>query len=298
MDHQIRIKFHGVRAIYPVPSKANQTTGGNTSCIEIMDGDSRLFVNAGYGLAKMGDKFLQKHKEKKQPADIAILFSDFLWDSTLGLPSFSPIHDPTSRIVILTGNRVESALDGLNDVTSNIFSPFNGFQSLAAKKEITQVTSKFKRGMWTLSTKVIQNPLTPDGATVWRITHEAGSDIGVVLLCESNEATIAETASFLKGCETLICAATRSSEIAADDITRLGFSEALTMALATNTRSLILTQFHPLMNDLQIQAELMKLQQSVLGLKERGLAKNLSIRLGTELEDMAISGADSMKAAV
>jgi predicted oxidoreductase len=298
MDHPIRIKFHGVRAIQPVPSKENQTTGGNTSCIEIIDGHSLLFINAGYGLASAGDKLDAELKVTQTHAEITILMSDFLWDSTLGLPSFSPIHESSSQIRILTGNSPGVALAGLNDVTSNIFSPFNGFHSLAAKKEILQVTSGIKTGHWTVAAKVSPNALTTEGSTIWRIKHDRGDDIGVVLLCEKNETTIAEVSCFLEGCETLICAATCHPDPIAKDENRIGFSEALTIALASKTKCLILSQYHPAMNDLDIQAELLALHESMDRFKQKGIATDLTIRLATELESISVSDVGIVKIAI
>ncbi|MEI6833797.1 MAG: hypothetical protein WCL28_07370 [bacterium] len=298
MDNPIRIKFHGVRAIHPVPSKENQTTGGNTSCIEIVDGHSLLFINAGYGLATAGDKLLAELKVTQTPAEITILMSDFLWDSTLGLPSFSPIHERSSQIKILTGNSPGVALAGLNDVTSNIFSPFNGFHSLAAKKEILQVTSGIKTGHWTIAAKVSPNGLTNEGSTIWRLKHNNGADIGVVLLCEKNETAIAEVSYFLEGCETLICAATCHPDPIAKDEHRIGFSEALTIALASKTKFLILTQYHPAMNDLDIQAELLALHESMDKFKQKGIATDLTIRLATELESISVSDVGTVKIAI
>ena len=298
MDNPIRIKFHGVRAIHPVPSKENQTTGGNTSCIEIIDGHSLLFINAGYGLATAGDKLLAELKVPQTPAEITILMSDFLWDSTLGLPSFSPIHERSSQIKILTGNSPGVALAGLNDVTSNIFSPFNGFHSLAAKKEILQVTSGIETGHWTIAAKVSPNGLTNEGSTIWRLKHNNGADIGVVLLCEKNETAIAEVSYFLEGCETLICAATCHPDPLAKDENRIGFSEALTIALASKTKFLILTQYHPAMNDLDIQAELLALHESMDKFKQKGIATDLTIRLATELESIRVSDVGTVKIAI
>jgi hypothetical protein len=298
MDHPIRIKFHGVRAIHPAPSKENQTTGGNTSCLEIIDGHSLLFINAGYGLATAGDKLLAELKVSQTPAEITILLSDFLWDSTLGLPSFSPIHERGSHIKILTGNSANVALTGLNDVTSNIFSPFNGFHSLAAKKEILQVTSAVNIGHWKIDAKVSPNALTNEGSTIWRLKHDNGADIGVVLLCEKNDTTIAEVTTFLEGSETLICAATCHPDPLVKDENRIGFSEALTIALASKTKCLILSQYHPAMNDLDIQAELLALHESMERFKQKGLATGLTIRLATELESIAVSDVKTVKIAI
>ena len=46
----MRIKLHGTRGAYPTSSKENQKFGGNTACIEIIDGEERLILDAGTGI--------------------------------------------------------------------------------------------------------------------------------------------------------------------------------------------------------------------------------------------------------
>lgn len=298
MAHPVRIKFHGVRAIHPASSIANQTTGGNTSCIELVDGESLIFINAGYGFASAGDTLEKNLSNTNAKANVTLLFSDFLWDSTLGLPFFSPIHDRSTKIKILTGSTVTSARSALDDVTSNLFSPFNGFMSLGAEKEIIQITSTTNVGSWTIKSKLISHPLTPEGATVWRLKHEHGDDIGVVLLCEKNENIIASVANFLDGCHTLICAASSEKGQDRHNTDRLGFPEALTIALASQCNNLLLTQFHPSMSDLDLQGELINLHRSLEDFKKSGSCSNLSIRLATELENEQTKTVSPSKIAV
>lgn len=298
MVHPVRIKFHGVRAIHPVPSIANQTTGGNTSCIELVDGESLIFINAGYGFASAGDALEKGLSDTNMKANVTLLLSDFLWDSTLGLPFFGPIHDRSTKIKILTGSTVTSARSALDDVTSNIFSPFNGLMSLGAEKEIIQIRSSTTIGGWTITSKLISHGLTPEGATVWRLKHQRGDDIGIVLLCEKNENSIASVANFIEGCHTLICAASSHKGSDRNNTDRLGFPDALTIALAGKCTNLVLTQFHPSMNDLDLQGELITLHRSLEEFKKSGSCSNLSIRLATELENEQTKTASPSKIAV
>jgi hypothetical protein len=298
MAHPIRIKFHGVRAIHPAPGLENKISGGNTSCIELIDDETILYVNAGYGLATNGDELLRSARKQNNNLDINLLFSDYLWDSTLGLASFSPVHDKSTNLRIMTAGSTRDAQSGLDDVTSNLFSPFDGFHSLAARKKIIQVSSNFELGQWMISAKLIPNKLTTGGASVWRLKHKSGEDIGIILLCETIETTQAMAASFLEGCRTLICAATTDKYQSAKDPNRTGFMDALILALAVKAETLLLTQFHPSMDDQMLQAELINLQTSLETIKTTQPSSNVSIRLATELGVTTLPQVKAKKLAV
>ena len=46
----MRIKLHGTRGAYPTSSKETRKLGGNTSCIEIIEENERLILDAGTGI--------------------------------------------------------------------------------------------------------------------------------------------------------------------------------------------------------------------------------------------------------
>ena len=49
----MRIKLHGTRGAYPTSSKQTRKLGGNTSCIEIIDANERLILDAGTGILEI-----------------------------------------------------------------------------------------------------------------------------------------------------------------------------------------------------------------------------------------------------
>ena len=285
MAANLSLKFLGVRAIHSSPGKKNQTTGGNTSCIELCDGAHTLFINAGFGINFAGDLIVAKHLKTKTPVNATILFSDFLWDSILGLPFFTPIHFPSTELDVLTGIPIEHAQSGLNDASSPLFSPFNGIEGFRAAISIRTVTEAMTLGAWTIKALAMAHPITPYPVTLWRLTHDSGRDIGIVMLSDTDKKSRDAIACFLDGCSTLICAASTSPNKDGWDCHRTGFKDALAIALQLRVQDLYLTQFHPCMTDVLLQRELLGLQAVLSSNIKNGdsSAANLKIHLGSEI---------------
>lgn len=104
--------------LYPV--------GVNTSCVEINVGSSRVILDAGSGLRKLGlelspiepfsidDLCRIIEKDLRPPAiiqpppsknqEITILFSHTHWDHIQGFPFFAPAYDKSNRILLYGAN--------------------------------------------------------------------------------------------------------------------------------------------------------------------------------------------------
>jgi hypothetical protein len=297
MAHDISLKIRGIRALYSSPGLKNQTTGGNTSCIQIHDGTHTIFINAGFGVNMAGDELFAKYLKTKMPVNCTILFSDFLWDSIMGLPFFTPIHFKSTEIDILTGCHAATAEKALDDVASPLFSPFNGVAGFRSFISFRTIDSAMSLGAWTINALTLDHPLTPYPVTVWRLTHESGWDVGVILLCNPDQTSLRSVHPFLKGCKTLVCAASTSPTNDGWDQHRTGFDDALNIALNIGAQDLVLSQFHPEMTDLLLQRELLKLQSTLQLKKEQGLpnAKTLNVHLGSELENITTTIVPTMK---
>lgn len=299
MAHPISLKFHGVRAIHSVPTIKNQTTGGNTSCIEVIDGVSRIFINAGFGLSHTGDNILEQFKRGLSEPEINILFSDFLWDSMMGLTSFAPLYHPDTRLNILTGTSSRDAQAALDDVTSNLFSPFYGFANMAAKTSIIEVKAPIQIGDWVITSMALANKLTENGCSIWRLKHQtSGEDLGIVMLSDTTPESIGKLNSFLGGCQTIICGATKPSSHPNDNTCRMGFLDALHLAMAANAQSLILTHFHPAQSDIELQAEYIYIQRQLNAIYGKHQKHAPTIRLATELTEQSLGNSQTFKIAV
>ncbi len=93
------IRFWGVRGSLPSPGQDTALVGGNTPCVEVITGDTRLVLDAGSGLRALGDARMKsgdfKHTE--------LLLSHVHWDHVMGLPFYTPLYVPGSNVRISSG---------------------------------------------------------------------------------------------------------------------------------------------------------------------------------------------------
>jgi len=114
----MRIKFWGVRGSIASPGPETAGVGGNTSAVEVECGSTRLILDAGTGVRKLGDALLAKG-----PVDATFLLSHLHWDHIQGLPFFVPAYLPSSRIQIVgAANGVMSLREALaHQMTAPVF---------------------------------------------------------------------------------------------------------------------------------------------------------------------------------
>lgn len=282
MATNCRMKFHGVRAFHPVPGRRNIAYGGNTSCIELCDDSSHIFINAGFGLNQALPNWLNEHKSRKDRFHCAILFSDLFWDSILGLPFFAPIHFKSSHLELFSSASKSQMEEALNDMSSNRLTPFNGIDSFPSKISIHGNTTKKQWGQWTIMALPLSHPLAPYPLAAWRLIHTSGIDIGIVMISSPDERDLALIATFLEGVKTLVCAASNGPQQDAWSQDRTTFDDALKLGLLVGTNDLYLSQFHPEMTDIHLQSELRKLSEKLPKLS--AAPSKISIHLASEVE--------------
>src|SRR3954454_24654267 len=88
----LSVRFLGVRGSIPVPGPLT-TAGGNTACLEVTAGDTRIILDDG-----SGPRTLVAHPMARGPRHSTILLSHLLWDHGCGLPFFTPIYVPGHRV--------------------------------------------------------------------------------------------------------------------------------------------------------------------------------------------------------
>ncbi len=88
------IRFWGVRGSIATPGPGTSKTGGNTSCVECTFGDQSIVFDAGTGLRGLGDHWMKQGI----PESCSILLSHTHWDHIQGLPFFTPLYMPSSKI--------------------------------------------------------------------------------------------------------------------------------------------------------------------------------------------------------
>ncbi len=90
------IRFWGVRGSIAAPGPETAGVGGNTSCVEVTCGDSRFILDSGTGIRPLGDALI-----KQGPVDATLLLSHHHWDHIQGLPFFTPIYLPTTKLTVV-----------------------------------------------------------------------------------------------------------------------------------------------------------------------------------------------------
>lgn len=94
----MKVTFWGVRGSIASPGAETALVGGNTSCVEVTVGETRIVLDAGTGLRRLGNELM-----KQGPVDLTLLLSHVHWDHIQGLPFFAPIYAPGTRIHVVTG---------------------------------------------------------------------------------------------------------------------------------------------------------------------------------------------------
>jgi phosphoribosyl 1,2-cyclic phosphodiesterase len=107
----MRITFWGVRGSIASPGPDTALVGGNTSCVEVRCGATRLVLDAGTGVRKLGDALLAEG-----PVEATLLLSHLHWDHIQGLPFFVPAYVPSTRLRIVGG---ESGVMSLRQALSH-----------------------------------------------------------------------------------------------------------------------------------------------------------------------------------
>ena len=92
------VRFWGVRGSIATPGPETAKVGGNTSCVEVIAGGSRLVLDAGTGLRRLGNELM-----KQGNVDVTLLLSHVHWDHIQGLPFFAPLYAPGTRVHVVSG---------------------------------------------------------------------------------------------------------------------------------------------------------------------------------------------------
>lgn len=107
----IRTTFWGVRGSIPTPGPSTVRIGGNTSCVEVECGDTRIVFDSGTGIRPLGQKLL-----KSMPLELHLFYSHVHWDHIQGFPFFAPAFVKGNTIHMYgeanSRGTVESAMGG------------------------------------------------------------------------------------------------------------------------------------------------------------------------------------------
>ena len=82
-----------------VPASAKITFGGNTSCVEVRQGNHVVILDAGSGLCPLGHH-IGRSRDLAYRSPYHIFLTHYHWDHIMGFPFFRPAYQPGNRVVI------------------------------------------------------------------------------------------------------------------------------------------------------------------------------------------------------
>lgn len=158
------IKFWGVRGSVASPGPHTVGFGGNTSCVEVQAGKTRLVLDAGTGIRALGESMM-----REGGADFTLLLSHLHSDHIMGLPFFGPIYHKGSRMRVISGHFDTPLQDALRRQMSAPLFPVD-FSRVPCHVEFDQV--QVFEPMVIGEARVTCCPANhPDTAYSWRIDH-------------------------------------------------------------------------------------------------------------------------------
>lgn len=92
----MEIRFWGVRGSVAASGAQVSRIGGNTSCVEIREGEHRLILDSGTGIRGLGEAMMREGK----PLMATLLFSHLHWDHVQGFPFFTPAYLPGCKLTL------------------------------------------------------------------------------------------------------------------------------------------------------------------------------------------------------
>jgi phosphoribosyl 1,2-cyclic phosphodiesterase len=165
----MKITFWGVRGSIASPGADTAAVGGNTSCVEVQCGGSRIILDAGTGARRLGDTLMSQG-----PVDATILLSHLHWDHIQGLPFFVPAYVPSTKLSILGSAHGAATLgDALAHQMSAPNFPVR-FDELGAQITMREVRHGESFGVGKASVKVAKLN-HPGSVFAYRIEHEGRS---------------------------------------------------------------------------------------------------------------------------
>jgi phosphoribosyl 1,2-cyclic phosphodiesterase len=168
MTHDLTVRFLGVRGSVATPG-AEMAAGGNTSCVEVRAGDTRIILDAGTGLLQLGNERMAENLRHS-----TILLSHLHWDHIAGLPFFAPIYVPGHRVEIASGpNGVMSLDQAMRDVFRAPFFPvaFDDLGGTVTTREL-HANDKLTIGDITITMAKLNHP---DPVYGFRLEHDGQS---------------------------------------------------------------------------------------------------------------------------
>ncbi len=100
------VRFWGVRGTVAVPGAGTVRYGGNTACIEVLCGETRLIVDLGTGVRVLGNQLVAE-----RACTAHILLTHTHLDHIAGFPFFKPAYAASNRFELWAGHLRAQGMD-------------------------------------------------------------------------------------------------------------------------------------------------------------------------------------------
>jgi phosphoribosyl 1,2-cyclic phosphodiesterase len=255
----MQVEFWGVRGSIASPGASTAGVGGNTSCVEVRCGATRIVLDAGTGLRSLGESLLAEAKRAgASGVEATLLLSHFHWDHIQGIPFFVPAYLPTTKLGIVGGvNGVQTLKETLSHQMRAPVFPIR-LDELSAQMTLKDV----RPGEALAIGEAIVTPAKlnhPGGVTAYRIAHGGQS---VVYATDTEHYACVDPAlvKLAAGADLLIYDAQYTPEeyIGVDGPSKVGwghstFGAGAAVARAAGVRRLVLFHHDPKRTDAQIE---------------------------------------------
>ncbi len=256
-----------------LPPHIRLTAGGNTTCVEIMAGDTCLIMDGGTGLRPLGVDLLQRAGNK--PVEAHILISHTHWDHICGVPFFIPAFMPSSSVTVYGSH--PNLEDRIRNQQAYEFFPVPlvpTFRFVKLDREKGLSTARFTIGQASIETIPLNHP---GGCYGYRVSHGGKT---VVFATDSeykdpSSEALKPYVDFFKDADALIFDAQYSMEenVEKEDWGHSNMFTGIDMALEAGVKQLFFTHHDPVNDDTRLWDNLkqakkyLAVQEPVSGLR-------------------------------
>lgn len=153
----MKVKFWGTRGSIATPGQDTVKYGGNTSCVEVSEGDTLVIFDAGTGIRPLGIDLLKRANGGKIRGHLFI--SHFHLDHIQGFPFFTPVYVPGNSFTIYgcegAGKKLENIFVGQ---MSPEYFPVTLKEMPAEMKFVQLTTRPVQVNGWTVHPTYVNHP--------------------------------------------------------------------------------------------------------------------------------------------
>jgi phosphoribosyl 1,2-cyclic phosphodiesterase len=262
-----------------LPEHIRLTAGGNTTCLEIMAGDTCLIMDAGTGIRPLGLDLMQRAGD--QPVTAHILISHTHWDHICGLPFFIPAFLPTNNITIYGSHPdLEGRLRHQQDYEFFPVPLAPAFKFVQVDRGEGLTTATFDIGPVSVETIPLNHP---GGCYGYRVAHEGK----VVVFATDSEykdpssEALKPYVDFFKDADAVVFDAQYSmvENVEKEDWGHSNMFTGIDMALEAGVKRLFFTHHEPVNGDALLWENL---EQATRYLAVQGTETDLRLALAVE----------------